>query len=112
MVAPYRPSALNLTAHDVATAAGCGVDLVERIESGDHDPVLDTLERLVNGIGLELRCGAADTGVSDPNPAYRRVDSGEVARLANGLRQGGGLARSIGDGSTRPPGRNPTRLGR
>lgn len=76
-------AALNLTTRDVATAAGCDTDLVERIESADHDPVLDTLERLVNSVGSELRCGTADSGLSDPNPAYRRIDRGEVARLAD-----------------------------
>ena len=96
-------AALTLTTRDVATAAGCDLDLVERIESGEHDPVLDTLERLVNGIGLELRCGTADSGVSDPNPAYRRIDRGEVARLADAYGREAEWRARLGTNSPGPP---------
>lgn len=106
-------AALNLTTHDVATAAGCDLDLVERIESGDHDPVLDTLERLVNSVGLELRCGTADSGVSDPNPAYRRVDRGEVARLADAYGGEADWHARLGTDPPGPPaGTQPDREGR
>lgn len=71
-------AALEITAEEAAEAAGCDVSLVHRIESGEHDPVIDTLGRLVSVVGLELRCGAK----SAPNPAYLRVDPDEVARVA------------------------------
>ena len=71
-------AALEITAEEMAEAAGCDVSLVERIESGEHDPVMDTVGRLVSVVGLELRCGAEDA----PNPGYLRVDPGEVARVA------------------------------
>ena len=71
-------AALEITAEEMAEAAGCDVSLVEQIESGEHDPVMDTVGRLVSVVGLELRCGAKDA----PNPGYLRVDPGEVARVA------------------------------
>ena len=71
-------AALEITAEEMAEAAGCGVTLVNQIESGDHDPVIDTVGRLVSAVGLELRCG----GRPEPNPAYRQVDPDEVARVA------------------------------
>ena len=71
-------AALDITAEEVAEAAGCSVDLVEQIESGGRDPVIDTVGRLVSSVGLELRCG----GRTAPNPAYLRVDPGEVSRVA------------------------------
>ena len=71
-------AALQISADEMAEDAGCGVSLVHQIESGGHDPVIDTVGRLVNVVGLELRCG----GGPEPNPAYLRVDPGEVARLA------------------------------
>ena len=74
-------AALQITADEMAEAAGCDVSLVHQIESGEHDPVIDTVGRLVNFVGLELRCG----GGSEPNPAYLRVDPGEVARLAGAI---------------------------
>ena len=71
-------AALEITAEEMAEAAGCDVTLVNRIESGDHDPVIDTVGRLVSVVGLELRCG----GRPEPNPAYLQVDPDEVARVA------------------------------
>ena len=71
-------AALQITADEMAEAAGCGVSLVHQIESGEHDPVIDTVGRLVNVVGLELRCGRRP----EPNPAYLRVDPDEVARVA------------------------------
>ena len=74
-------SALGISCEDVAAAGGCDVSLVEGIESGAHDPVMDTVNRLLNGVGLEIRCGPA-TG---PNPAYQQVDPGEVKRVADAI---------------------------
>ena len=91
VVAPPRQSALplgsvvlrtaravlDLTPADLARATGCSVTLVERIESGEADPTLDTVHRLLNTVGLELRCGPRPT----PNNAYLQVTPSEVHRL-------------------------------
>lgn len=69
---------LGITTAELATAAGCDQSLVRRIESGEFDPDMDTLGRLVNAVGLELRCGTR----SSPNSDYALVDADEVARLA------------------------------
>ena len=52
--------------------------LVEQIESGEHDPVLDTVQRIVTSAGLDL-CGGPR---SAPHPAYGHVHTTEVHRLA------------------------------
>lgn len=74
-------AAAGVSAAEMAEAAGCDATLVARIESGEHDPSLDTLERLVNSIGLELRCGPRE----ETNPLYSQVDLGEVQRLADDM---------------------------
>ena len=74
-------AAAGVTAAEMAEAAGCDAALVAQIESGEHDPALDTLERLVNSIGLELRCGPR----GETNPLYRQVDPGEVQRLGDDM---------------------------
>ena len=71
-------AALDLTPQDLAQAAGCAVALVEQIESGEHDPVLDTVQRIVTSAGLDLRGGPR----SAPHPAYGHVHTTEVHRLA------------------------------
>ena len=75
-------AAAGVTAAEMAEAAGCHPALVAQIESGEHDPALDTLERLLNLIGLELRCGPR----GKTNPLYWQVDPGEVHRLADDMR--------------------------
>lgn len=70
--------ALGVDQTELAAAAGCGEELVCRIESGGLDPALDTVERILNGSGLELRAGPGA-----PNDSYSGplVDSGEAGRL-------------------------------
>lgn len=53
------------------------MSLVADIEEGRLDPTLDTVERLVNAIGLEVRAGAH----SEPDPAYQGVTASEVERV-------------------------------
>ena len=72
-------AALGLTAQDVAHAAGCAVALVEEIESGEHDPVLDTVQRMVASVGLDLRGGTRRVA----HPAYGQVHATEVRRLSS-----------------------------
>ena len=84
-----HPQGLLLTAREVAgldaaglaAVAGCDVELVEAIESGDLDPCLDTIERLVNAVALECRIGpGADDGLYGDGS-----DAGEVGRLRGEL---------------------------
>ena len=91
-------AALEITAEEMAEAAGCDVSLVHRIESGEHDPVMDTLGRLVSVVGLELRCGAK----SAPNPAYLRVDPDETARVAGEIARSREFWGQFGRGSPMP----------
>lgn len=72
-------AALGIGAAELAAAAGCDPQLVLDIEHGRLDPSLDTVDRMLNSIGLELRAGPAER----PNPAYaaRRPDAAEVARV-------------------------------
>lgn len=67
---------------DLAKAAGCAESLVIGIESGRLDPTLDTVNRLVNAVGLEVRAGpepacADNTGRSMQRP----MDADEMDRV-------------------------------
>ena len=70
-------AAAGVSAAELAKAAGCELSVVADIEEGRLDPTLDTVERLVNSIGLEVRAGSH----SEPNPAYEGVAAGEVERV-------------------------------
>ena len=92
--------ALGVEPQEMAAAAGCDEDLLRHIESGDLDPTMDTVERILNGSGLELRCG--------PGPPSRRysgplVDGGEVARLCSELAAARAFRREIGAPPPGPP---------
>ena len=78
---------------ELAAAAGCAVTLVWRIESGDYDPALDTLERIVNASGLEIRAGhkAPDGHYAAPLP-----DQAEAARVREPLTLARSLREEIG----------------
>ena len=71
-------AALGLTVEDFASASACAVALIEQIESGEHDPVLDTVHRLLNNVGLELRCGIRAIGTV----GYETVTPDEIQRLS------------------------------
>lgn len=70
-------AARGISASGLAQSAGCALSLVAGIEEGRLDPTLDTVERLVNSIGLEVRAGTR----SEPNPAYMGVSASEVERV-------------------------------
>ena len=72
-------AALGIGAAELAAAAGCAPQLVLDIEHGRLDPALDTVDRILNSVGLELRAGLA----AQPNPAYAGPwpDAVEVARV-------------------------------
>ena len=92
-------AALGITAAELASAAGCGEELVRRIESGELDPAIDTVGRIVHGVGLELRCGPRP----EANPAYRKVDDAEVARVAAAVAKARGFREEYGLGMPGPP---------
>lgn len=70
-------AAVEVTALELAAKAGCSQDLVASIESGRLEPTLDTVNRLVSSVGLELRAGPR----SRPNPAYLGLSQVEVDRV-------------------------------
>lgn len=76
--------AVRLTALDVAAAAGCTPEMIQDIEAGRLDPTLDTVNRIVNSIGLEVRAGFLP--VHDPHHEVDRLrkelqHEAEVAEL-------------------------------
>lgn len=70
-------AAVGIAANELAKAAKCKIELINNIESGQLDPVLDTVERLVNSVGLEVRAGTGfdsrETRSADFNSEVRRV---------------------------------------
>ena len=92
--------ALEVDQREMAVAAGCGEDLVCRIECGDLDPALDTVERILNGSGLEFRAGPAA-----PNRSYRGplVDRDETARLRAVVADAQALRQRVGAPPPGPP---------
>ena len=91
---------LGATQRELAAAAGCSEEMVCRIESGVLDPALDTVERILNGSGLELRAGPAA-----PNGRYRGplVDRDEVSRLRASMAEVRSLHRQVGAPPPGPP---------
>jgi transcriptional regulator with XRE-family HTH domain len=47
-----KREARDLTAAELGERAGLGVDLIERIEGGEHDPYLTELVALANALDL------------------------------------------------------------
>ena len=73
---------------------------MRRIESGDLDPVMDTVERILNGSGLELRAGPAS-----PDDRYcgPLVDRDEAARLRSCIASTRSFRRQLGAPPPGPP---------
>ncbi|MCY4422202.1 MAG: helix-turn-helix domain-containing protein [Acidimicrobiaceae bacterium] len=92
--------ALGCAVGELAEAAGCAEDLVRRIESGDLDPTLDTVERILNASGLEVRAGPAPPGgrYSGAVP-----DPGEVARVRAAIEAERALREDLGAPPAGPP---------
>ena len=92
--------ALDCSVRELAEAAGCAEGLVRRIESGDLDPTLDTVERILNASGLEVRAGpaAADGRYRGASP-----DAGEVARVRAAVQAERALREDLGAPAARPP---------
>lgn len=89
--------ALEVRCEELAEAAGCDAKLVRAIEAGRFDPALDTVERLVNSVGLEVRAGADE----EPGTCFSVVSESEVARVRRALAEVVEFRRSHG---LRPPG--------
>ena len=55
-------TATGVSAGELTASAGCAESLVTGIENGKIDPTLDTVNRLVNSVGLEVRAGPQPVG--------------------------------------------------
>jgi transcriptional regulator with XRE-family HTH domain len=56
----------GLTQRELAAAAGTAQSVVARIETGHTTPTVETLSRLAEAAGFEIRWGLAPTRRSDP----------------------------------------------
>lgn len=92
--------ALDCGVQQLADAAGCARSLIEQIESGETDPTLDTIERIVNASGLEVRIGLGSF-VSCGNEVG--PDPAEVARLRSVVEADRALRGEIGARAAGPP---------
>ncbi|MYJ60826.1 MAG: helix-turn-helix domain-containing protein [Acidimicrobiia bacterium] len=92
-------AARRVSAAALAQAAGCELSMVADIEEGRLDPTLDTVERLVNAIGLEVRAGAH----TKPNPAYEGVTASEVERVRAAFEEVQGFKEAYGIRPVGPP---------
>ena len=92
--------ALGCGAGELAEAAGCAHGLVRRIESGDVDPTLDTVERILNASGLELRAGPAP---ADGRYSGAAPDAGEAARVRAAIEAERALCEDLGAPPAGPP---------
>ena len=92
--------ALGCGIRELAEAAGCTEGLVRRIESGELDPTLDTVERILNASGLEVRAGPApgDGRYSGAGP-----DADEVARVRAAIEAERALREELGAPPAGPP---------
>lgn len=91
---------LAITPAELARAARCPEALVCSIETGDLDPTLDTLDRIVNAVGLEIRAGS-----HQPTGHYSgaSIDRDEVERLREKLTALKRLRDELGAGPPGPP---------
>ena len=73
---------------------------MRRIESGELDPTLDTVERILNGSGLEVRAAPVSPGslYSGPEP-----DAAEANRVRASLEEARALRADLGAPAPGPP---------
>ena len=92
--------ALGCGVAELAEVAGCAEGLVRRIESGELDPALDTVERILNASGLEVRAGPAP-----PDGRYSGAapDPGEIARVRAAIEAERALREDLGAPPAGPP---------
>lgn len=92
--------ALGCAVGELASAAGCAAELVRRIESGEVDPTLDTVERILNASGLEVRAGPAP---HDGRYSGAEPDPAEVARVRTAIEAEQALREDLGAPPAGPP---------
>lgn len=91
---------LGCSARELAEAAGCSEGLVRGIESGELDPTLDTVDRILNASGLEVRAAAAP---GDGRYRGASPDCGEVVRVRAAVEAARGLREDLGAPPLGPP---------
>ena len=52
-----RRAILNITQRELAEIAGVGINTLTKIERGEANPSLQTLQRIFNALGLEIKIG-------------------------------------------------------
>ena len=92
--------ALDAGPVELASVAGCAPELIRRIESGALDPTMDTVERILNGSGLELRAGP---GTASDLYSAPRPDADEVARVRSALAAAQAFRTELGAPAPGPP---------
>lgn len=92
--------ALGCSVRELAEAAGCSEGLVRRIESGELDPTLDTVERILNAAGLEVRAGPA---AGESRYCGASPDPGEVACVRAAVEADRALREDLGAPAAGPP---------
>ena len=92
--------ALDVGLGELADASGCASELVRRIETGDLDPTMDTVERILNGSGLELRAGP---GAPDGLYTGPRANPAEAARVRSSLAAARAFRAELGAPPPGPP---------
>lgn len=92
--------ALDCGVRELAEAAGCSQGVVRRIESGELDPTLDTVERIVNASGLEVRAAPAP---GDGRYRGASPDAVEVSRVRAAVEADRALREDLGAPAAGPP---------
>ena len=89
----------GLTDTDLAALAGCSVALIAEIDAGRLRPAFETLERIANAVGLELRVGVRRR--TESSPASDRFD--DDGRVSEALAAENSWRASLGQGPLAPP---------
>ena len=89
----------GLTDSDLAAAAGCSVALVAEIDTGHLRPACETLERIANAVGLELRVGVRRR--TQPSAVSDRFDH-DYVRVREALAAENSWRASLGQGPLAP----------
>lgn len=90
----------GLTDTDLAAAAGCSVALIAEIDTGRLRPACETLERIANAVGLELRVGVRRR--TRTSAASDRFDD-DYGRVREALAAENSWRASLGQGPLAPP---------
>jgi transcriptional regulator with XRE-family HTH domain len=89
----------GLSQRTMAARAGTAQSVIARIETGVTDPSSDTLNRLLDAAGFEIRCELLPTAVADSHmledvdrimsltPEQRLIEVGNVSRFEAAARR-------------------------